>query len=369
MAVLLLAWIPVFPSAALGQPSDDPSAVTEIGVAYGTEKRAWLEWAAREFAAGEAGKRIRVNLIPMGSVESARAIVDGDQRVHVWSPASSLYRQVLLRDWAARQRGNPILKEEALALTPMVLVMWKERYDAFVARSPEVSLRTIYYAMHAQTGWGRIAGKPEWGVFKFGHTHPDQSNSGLMTLIILSYGALRKRAGLTVADVNSVEFREYLAAFERGVAGLSNSTGNLMRELTVKGPSGFDSLMVYENLAIDYFRSGETKWGPLQVIYPAENLWNENPYCILNTPWTTKAHQDAADTFLRFLMSEPIQTRALDYGFRPGNPAVPIKGPDSPFVRFAEFGLQVEVPEMCEVPSAEVVENLQQIWLRHAVPR
>jgi hypothetical protein len=31
--------------------------------------------------------------------------------------------------------------------------------------------------------------------------------------------------------------------------------------------------------------------------------------------------------------------------------------------------LKVEVPEMCEVPSAEVVENLQQLWLQHAVPR
>ena len=51
------------------------------------EKRGWLEWAAKEFAASDAGRRIRVNLIPMGSVESARAIVNGDQRLHVWSPA------------------------------------------------------------------------------------------------------------------------------------------------------------------------------------------------------------------------------------------------------------------------------------------
>jgi len=343
--------------------------VTEIGIAYGTEKRGWLEWAAREFAASGAGRRIRVNLIPLGSVESARAIVNGDQRIHVWSPASSLYRQVLLRDWSARYRGQPILKEEALALTPMVLVMWKDRYEAFVARSPEVSLRTFYFAMRAKSGWGRIAGRPDWGVFKFGHTHPDQSNSGLMTLIILAYNAFQKRAGLTVSELNSPAFREHLAAFERGVTGLSNSTGNLMKEMTTKGPSGFDALMVYENLAIDYFRGGDTKWGPLQVIYPAENLWNENPYCILDTPWTTKEHQEAAATFLRFLLSEPIQTKALDYGFRPGNAAVPVKGPDSPFSRFAEYGLKVEVPEMCEVPSAEVVEHLQQLWLQHAVPR
>jgi hypothetical protein len=75
----------------------------------------------------------------MGSLESAHAIAGGDKRIHVWSPASSLYRESFVRDWNAKQQGtNPIAKEEALALTPMAIVMWKQRYDAFTARSPEV---------------------------------------------------------------------------------------------------------------------------------------------------------------------------------------------------------------------------------------
>jgi Ca-activated chloride channel family protein len=347
----------------------DVGPVVEIGIAYGTEKRTWLEWAAQQFAAADEGRRIRVKLIPMGSVESAHAILDGDQRIHVWSPASTLYRETLVRDWDARYRGNPILKEEVLALTPMVFVMWKERFDAFTTRSPGVSLTTIYYAMHAKSGWGRIAGKPEWGVFKFGHTHPNQSNSGLMTLIVLAYEYFGKTSGLAVSDVNSVEFHNFLAWFERGVTGLSNSTGNLMNEMVAKGPSGFDALMVYESVAIDYLRRAEGKWGALQVVYPQYNLWNDNPYCILNTPWTSAEHQQAAETFLKFLMSEPIQQRALDHGFRPGNPLVPVKGADSPFVQFADHGLRLDLPEVCEVPSAEVIDNLQQIWIRNAVPR
>src|SRR5262245_13567298 len=63
----------------------------EIGIAYGTEKKQWLEWAAREFANSDAGRKVRINLLPMGSLEGAQALLAGDQRINVWSPASSLY--------------------------------------------------------------------------------------------------------------------------------------------------------------------------------------------------------------------------------------------------------------------------------------
>lgn len=360
---------------AVDEPRDRSKAapadgVVEVGIAYGTEKRNWLQWAVKEFGATKEGQRIHIHLIPMGSLESAHAIVEGDQRIHVWSPASSLYRDTFLRDWARRHRGKPIAKaEEMLALTPMVFVMWKGRFEAFTAKSPEVSLRTIYYAMQAKTGWRQIAGKPEWGLFKFGHTQPTQSNSGLMTLILLAYEHHKKFSGLMIEDAVAPEFQEFLAQFERGVTGLSNSTGNLMGEMLYKGPASFDALMVYESVAIDYLKNAQGRWEDLQIVYPQHNLWNENPYYILNTPWTTAAHQRAAEEFLKYLMSEPVQARALEHGFRPGNPEVSVKGPESPFVKYVANGLRLELPAVCQVPSPEVIASLQQVWLRNAVPR
>ena len=108
-----------------------PSA--EIGIAYGTEKKRWLEWAVRAVRARpNDGERIQVNLIPMGSLEGAQAVLAGDQRIHVWSPASALYKDVFVQEWKIKHSGDPIVREEALALTPMVFVMWEERYEAFV---------------------------------------------------------------------------------------------------------------------------------------------------------------------------------------------------------------------------------------------
>src|SRR5262249_38182699 len=86
----------------------------EIGVAYGTEKQRWLEWAVSEFAKTPEGKHIKVNLIPMGSLEGAHAIISGDQRINVWSPASALYRDIFVQDWPVIYTANPLI-----SLTPI----------------------------------------------------------------------------------------------------------------------------------------------------------------------------------------------------------------------------------------------------------
>src|SRR5271165_6588569 len=92
----------------------------EIGIAYGTEKERWLKWAVDEWAKTPDGRRIKINLIPMGSLEGAHAVLGGDQRINVWSPASATYKDMFVQDWQSRYSGNPIVKEEQLALTPMV---------------------------------------------------------------------------------------------------------------------------------------------------------------------------------------------------------------------------------------------------------
>ena len=103
------------------------------------------------------GKHIHVNLIPMGSLEGAHAALNGDQRIQVWSPASAVYKDTFVEDWQAKYGSNPILKEDALALTPMVFVMWEERYQAFKDHYGTVDFDTINRALHEPGGWKRSA--------------------------------------------------------------------------------------------------------------------------------------------------------------------------------------------------------------------
>ena len=134
--------------------------------------------------------------------------------------------------------------------------------------------------------------------------------------------------------------------------------------MVLKGPSSYDALMVYEAVAIDYLKNAEGRWGELRVVYPEYNAWNENPYYIIDAPWSTSDQRKAAQTFLDFLLSDRIQREALVHGFRPANPNVPVKFADSPFVKYAGNGVQVDLQKICEPPKAEVVNNLLQSWQR-----
>jgi ABC-type glycerol-3-phosphate transport system substrate-binding protein len=341
----------------------------ELGIAYGTEKQRWLEWAVQEFAKTRDGKRIKVDLIPMGSLEGAHALLNGDQRIQVWSPASALYKDTFVQEWQVKYSTNPILKEEPLALTPMVFVMWDERYQAFAQKYKAVSFTTVGQALQEKGGWDSIAQKPDWGLFKFGHTHPNESNSGLMAIVLAAYSYQKKTRDLQLKDVVDVGFQNWLQGLERAVSGLSNSTGNMMKEMVLKGPSSYDALLVYESVTIDYLKNAEGRWGQLRVVYPEYNAWNDNPYYIIDAPWSSKEQKQAAETFLNFLLSEPIQKQSLVHGFRPANPSVPVKFADSPFVKYADYGIKVDLAKICEAPRGEVVNNLLQSWQRSQANR
>jgi hypothetical protein len=336
----------------------------EINIAYGTEKQQWLEAAAAEFQESEAGRGISVVLHGMGSIEGARAVLDGPEPIpmHVWSPASSAYRDTFEREWRAKRGKSPILKAENLVLTPLVFVMWEGRHGALLKKYPKLGFRTVAEAMGEPGGWGTIADHPDWGRFKFGHTDPEHSNSGLLTLVLMAYEFAGKEYNLTHQEIARPEFLDRVRRFEQGVVrpggALTHSTGNLMREMVNRGPSQYDCVLVYENLAIGYLDAARDRWGPLVVDYPEPNMWNDHPYYILDVPWSDARQRAAAVAFLRFLMSEPIQRRALEHGFRPGNTGVSLRMPDSPLLRHAREGLRIELPRMCEPPTNEVVRDL-----------
>jgi hypothetical protein len=373
---------PLEDSSRPGHGADSTAAQTAepvvINIAYGTEKRRWLETALHDYRETSESRGVTIHLIGMGSVEGANAVLGGPkpaepphEPIHVWSPASSAYRNVLETEWRVKYGTSPVFAAENLALTPMVFVMWKPRHDAFSKERGPVNFRTIGQAMKEPEGWGKIAGRPEWGLFKFGHTDPNKSNSGLQTLVLMAYQFTGKQRGLTVSDVAAAPFQDWLRSFERGLtrhgSSLTHSTGTLMEEMVLRGPSQYDCVMLYENLAIEFMEAAIQRWGPegeFHVTYPDPNVSNEHPYYILDVPWSDEKHRKAAADFLRFLMSEPVQRRALEHGFRPGNPAVPVSSPDSPIVRHQKYGLKVSLPVICEPPPADVTMNLLQSFRR-----
>jgi len=329
-----------------------------ITLAYGTEKERWLKWAVEELAKSEPG--IAITLVPKGTIEAAQALNAGE-RYHIWAPASSLYAPTFAADWQLKQGKAPFARTETLALTPMVFVWWQERFAAL--KQPPNNFRDLAKLLAEPTGWAGLAGKSEWGFLKFGHTHPNQSNSGLMALLLMTHDYHQTRT-LTMGQVLDAGFQGWLTTLEKGITGLPASTGSMMKDMVLKGPSAYDGVCVYESVAIDFLANAQGRWGDLRITYPTPNIWSDNPAYILDATWSDPAQRAAAGKVLDFLMSAPAQQRALTHGFRPGDPAVPVRAPGSPFSEFERYGLKVEVPTMVETPSPEVVQNLLVGWQR-----
>jgi ABC-type sulfate transport system substrate-binding protein len=146
---------------------------------------------------------------------------------------------------------------------------------------------------------------------------------------------------------------------------MANSTGNQMKDMVRKGPSTYDCIFAYENVAIDYLKNAEGRWDALRVVYPHHNMWNDNPYYILDVPWSGKDQRKAAEAFLAYLMSDSVQKEALAHGFRPGNTAIPIRDvADSPFVLYEKNGLKIDPNLICAPPEEKVLSNLLNQWER-----
>jgi len=345
-------------STTPGLPAPRSGAAVRISVAYGTEKDRWMKWAVEEFAKVEPNTQ--VDLLGKGSLEGAQALLAGEQ-LNIWAPASSLYSANFTADWQVKFSKAPFARSETLALTPMVFVWWTERFQAL--KQPPQSFRDVAKLVAEPTGWAGLAGKPEWGFLKFGHAHPNQSNSGLMALVLMAHDYHQART-LGMAQVMDAGFQTWLTTFEKGVAGLSGSTGTQMKEMVLKGPSAFDGLCVYESVAIDYLRNAQGRWGDLHITYPSPNAWSDNPAYLIDAPWSSTEQRAAAGRFIDFLLSPTSQRKALEHGFRPGDPAVPIKEPGSPFIELAKYGLRIDLPQVVETPSGEVISNLLAGWQR-----
>jgi len=354
-------------------PEPAPRGVrTEITFLYSTEKQAWVEEAAADFQT--ANPLIRVNLVGLGSLEAAQAILEGRERPTVWSPADSAVLRMLASDWATDPTREPLFAADGdaaprpLVVTPLVFVAWEARAEVLTRASGghAVSWRLIQDAVSSDQGWPAVGGPPEWGFVKLGHTDPTRSNSGLQALLLASLDFYGKQGGLTVADLLEPDFQRWLGELERGVGRFQETTGALMTDMVRFGPARYDIGVVYENLAIAQLSQPEGQWGALRVLYPPLTFWSDHPAAVLQGEWVLPRQREAALEWLRYLRSRPVQRRALAHGFRPADPTVPMaaEGTESPFQRMEAQGIQVDVPPSAGVPDGAVVRNLLTLWSR-----
>jgi Ca-activated chloride channel family protein len=337
-----------------------------VSIVYGSEKEEWLEPLVQEYNNAQHktadGATIVVEATPMGSIESMDGIVSEQIQPTVWSPASSVYLPVGQEEW--RNKHATELTEGVpndLVLSPVVIAMWQPMAEALGWPDKPLGWADISELAISEEGWAAY-GYPEWGQFKFGHTHPNFSNSGLVSILAEAYAGVGKQRDLTLEDLNDAELRDFMAQVESSIIHYGSSTGFFGRRMFERGPSYLSAAVLYENLIVAQESkrlAGTTSQLPVVAIYPKEGtFWSNHPYVILNAPWVTEEQKAAAEDFEAFLLDKPQQQRAIEFGFRPADPSIPLMTPLD-----AQHGVDPGQPQtVLEVPSAEVIQSAQSLW-------
>ncbi len=337
-----------------------------ISIVYGSEKREWLEPLVEQYNAERhqtpEGAVIVVETTPMGSIESVNAIIEGQLQPTVWSPASSVYIPVANAEWR-QAHGSDLVTgtPNDLVLSPVVIAMWEPMARAIGWPDRPLGWADIAELATSEEGWSAY-GYPEWGDFKFGHTHPGFSNSGIVSVIAEVYAGAGKQRDLEIADLQDPDVQAFVADVESAIIHYGSSTGFFGERMFERGPSYLSAAVLYENLVVAQESkrlAGQSQQLPVVAIYPVEGtFWSNHPYAILNAPWVTEEERAAANDFEAFLLDQPQQLTALEFGFRPADPSISLTSPLD-----AQHGVDPLQPKtILEIPSAEVITGIEELW-------
>jgi Ca-activated chloride channel homolog len=291
-----------------------------------------------------------------GSGETMDAILNGEAQPVLWSPASRIWLPLANDEWQQRT-GSALVDESAcedLVLSPVVIMMWESVATALGYPNKQIGWADI--ANLSVNGWG--ADQAYLPRFRFGHTHPDYSNSGLQTIVAMAYAAMNKQRGLTEDDVRRASTVEFIHDVESSVAHYGSSTGFFGNAMIARGPQYLSAAVVYENIVVDSYRTNRSA-EKLVAIYPREGTFlSDHPGCIIEANWVSDEQREAAQMYRDYLLATAQQQAALQYGFRPADPNIAF---DS--VISVDRGADPTQPQnTLAVPSAATIRAVHEVW-------
>ena len=338
-----------------------PSGALELIFPYGSEKEKWIGDVTRSFNQSHrrtaSGKAIFVRALPLGSGETIDNILSGRLQAHIASPASGAFIKLGNVESRSKTGKDLIASTDNLVLSPVVIAMWKPMAEAIGWGKKPIGWTDILALSRNEKGW-QAYGYPQWGKFKFGHTHPEYSNSGLISLFAEAYAASGKTAGLTLADLNKPQVQQFVGGVEQSVVHYGSSTGFFGRKMFSNGPEYLSAAVLYESMVVESYSQSDLAF-PIVAVYPKEGtFWSDHPVGVVERDWVTPEHREAAKIYIQYLLARPQQLKAMEYGFRPALVDLPLAAPLD-----TAHGMNPQEPRTTlEVPSADVINAILQVW-------
>ncbi|HMG33865.1 MAG TPA: VWA domain-containing protein [Blastocatellia bacterium] len=351
--------------AAESAQQPTPAGSLELVFTYGSEKESWIKDVTADFnrakVKSSSGKPIYVQAIPMGSGDAVDEVLSGTRQTHLISPASSAFIKLGNAQSRTRNGTDLVSSTETLVLSPVVIAMWKPMAEALGWGKKPIGWSDILALTRNPQGWAAF-GHPQWGKFKFGHTHPEFSNSGLISLLAEVYAATGKVSGLTLEDVAKPATASYLEGIEQSIVHYGTSTGFFNSKMLQNGPEYLSAAILYEANVIESYSPQYSLPFPVVAIYPKEGtFWSDHPVGIVERDWVTPEHREAARTYIKFLLDRPQQQKTMTYGFHPGDVNLQVGAPLD-----VEHGVDPKEPKTTlEVPSPAVMDAVIKLWREH----
>ncbi len=259
-------------------------------------------------------------------------------------------------------------------LSPLVIAVPEPMADALGYPETPIGWEDVLELATDPEGWAAFD-HPEFGPFKLGKTNPHFSTSGLSALIAQYHAATGKTSGLTVEDVRQPDVAAYAAGIESAVTHYGDTTltflNNLYRNDARGSAMAYASAVAVEEVSVVNYNRGnpdgvlqpgevpEPPRVPLVSIYPKEGtLFSDNPFIVLDADWVSDDQRAAAARFEDYVQQPANQERVLEFGFRPGNPAVPIGAPIT-----LDLGVDPDQPQTTlQTPAPAVLAAVLDQW-------
>ena len=244
-----------------------------------------------------------------------------------------------------------ITESPLLANSPMVLMA-----QADIAKGLE-KLDNPYKALVSAKNHRDIDPSAPSLKVNYVQTAPTRSNSGLQTLVTQFASVSGKRPEtMTVADVQ--KFEPQVQQIQSKVTRYGTSTSSLAKSMVKNGQFWASVGSVYESSVIDANYDLEPGQQRYQAVYPKATFTSNMRAILPKAPWVSAEEKAAAEKFIDYLRSQPIQNIATDLGLRPGIPGIPLGAKFSP-----EFGVNPQAKyDSLRPPQPEVVEAMLKSW-------
>jgi Ca-activated chloride channel family protein len=367
-----------------GNADDDPGDCIVVDLSVSSEKIQLLTELADDFNGSDQARVgddcVFARVQSKASGGAAQLLATGwdeeaeGPRPVIWSPAASSWGAIL-DERLADQGLAPMTGDfTSFMLTPLVIAMPRPMAEALGWPEEPLGFADILALAQDPQGWA-AHGRPEWGDFRLGKTNPNFSTSGLSALIAQAYAANGKTGGLSLEDLAKQTTQDFASGVESAVVHYGDITmtfmNNWFRADQRGNPFGYVSAVaVEEKTVIDYnngdpdgvLQEGEEPRPPrvpLVAIYPEEGtLYSDNPLFVLDAEWVDDDEAAGAQRFVDFVQEPANQRKVLEFGFRPGNPAVGIGAPID-----ARHGVDPDQPQtLLDVPDPSVLAQLLDDW-------